>query len=165
MSTQLSQYPTSQSHASRSSLWTFSLILVVAGVLLSGYLSYAKLTSQSMICLTDTTTFDCQAVESSRWAVLLGIPVAYLGLLAHLTLGGILLSERRFAIMREYGPMLMFGIALGGFAYHCFLTYQAIFDIGKLCPWCLAAHAVMTLQLIVTGLRLRQSWMTAPVEA
>lgn len=165
MSTQLSQYPPSESHPPRSSLWTISLILVVAGVLISGYLSYAKLTSQSVICLTDTATFDCQAVETSQWAVLLGVPVAYLGLLAHLTLGAILLSERRFAIMREYGPMLMFGIALVGFAYHSFLTYQSIFGIGKLCPWCLAAHAVMMLQLIVTGLRLRQSWMTTPVEA
>jgi uncharacterized membrane protein len=146
----------------RLSLWAISLVLVGFGLFFAGYLSYTKLTSTNMVCVANTAIFDCHAVETSRWASLMGVPVAYLGFMTHVVIGTLLLLERRVPFLRENGVLLIFGIALGGFAYHCFLTYQAVFDIGKLCPWCLAAHTTMGLQLVVTSLRLRSTLSGQP---
>jgi uncharacterized membrane protein len=50
--------------------------------------------------------------------------------------------------------MILFGLTLWGFLYHDYLTLMAVTRIKALCIWCLSAHTVMTLLLIVTSIRL-----------
>lgn len=146
----------------RFSLWHVSLILIVIALLISGYMSYAKIANVSMICPTgETSVFNCSVVESSRYASIIGIPTAMWGFATYTVIFVLLLLERRVAFLREYGVMLIFGIVLFAFAYHCFLTFTAIFTIRALCMWCLMAHTTMTLLLIVTSIRLWRSLKTA----
>lgn len=146
----------------RFSLRNISLVLVVVGLIISGYLSYTHLANTSIVCV-ESSAFDCDTVNSSIYSKLLGIPVAYLGFGADLLLLAVLLLERRVGFLRSYGVMIAFGIVLLGFIYHSYLTYVSFTRIGALCPWCLGHHAVMTVLLIVTGVRLYRV-LLAPTE-
>ena len=66
-------------------LRTFSLILVVIGVVISGYLSYVKLADAEIICV-EGERLNCDVVQNSRYAEFAGIPVAYLGLATYLVI-------------------------------------------------------------------------------
>lgn len=131
-----------------------TVILVVVGLFISGYLSYTHMTETSVVCVEGNSAFDCDAVNSSIYAKFLGIYVGYLGFAADLFMLGILLLEPRVALLRDYGVMVLFAVALLGFLYHDYLTYVSLTRIERFCPWCLAHHAIVTLLLIVTGIRL-----------
>lgn len=138
-------------------LWRYSLILILIGMTIAGYMTIAKLTNQSMVCPVESAIFDCGKVESSPWARILGYPTALWGLGAYTAIFALLLLEKRTAFFHENGVMLIFGLVLFAFIYHCYLTLTAAFTIRAFCIWCLAAHATTTVQLVVTGLRLRHS--------
>jgi uncharacterized membrane protein len=162
MSTVAKTTPTGVENAPRrSTLRALSIIFILVAMLASGYLTYAKLTNQIMICVENSTVFNCEVVENSAYAYIMGIPTALLGFLTYSTIMALLILENRVAFLREYGLILIFGISLFAFAYHCFLTYTAFVTLRALCPWCLTAHTMVTLHLIVTGIRLWRSLKTA----
>lgn len=136
-----------------------SVLLVVAGLLVTGYMSYAKLAEQPLVC-AQAGIIDCSKVESSAWAYIMGIPTAIWGFGAHLFIGLLLLLEVRVGFFKEYTPMLVFGAALFGLLYHVYLTYVSVALIGAVCPWCLTAASIMIGQFIITIARLRHA-MTA----
>ncbi len=154
MSTEVQQRDTAPGR--RFGLWHLSIVLVVLGLLVSGYLSYTHLTSTSIVCV-EGGAFDCDTVNSSIYSKLMGIPVAYLGFGADLFLLVVLLFEPRVKLLSSYGVMITFGVALLGFIYHSYLTYVSLTRIGALCPWCLAHHGIMLLLLIATSIRLYRS--------
>ena len=140
-----------------------SLVLTVIALLITGYLSYTKLTNTELLCV-ESSAISCDSVNSSAYAYFprgSGIPVAYLGFASWVAIGALLLLETRVGFLRDYGVMLVFGLALFGFIFHSYLTYTSITFVGALCPWCLAALAIMTLLLIVTGVRLYRSLFAA----
>lgn len=137
----------------RFTLWHLSLVLLVIGLFVSGYLSYTHLTESNVVCI-ENATFNCDTVNSSIYASLLGIPVAYLGFASDVFLLVILLLEPRVSFLRSYGVMIFFAVVLLGFIYHGYLTYVSLTRINALCIWCLAHHAIVTVLLIVTGIRL-----------
>ncbi len=145
----------------RSTLKTLSYIFIAIAMLSSGYLTYAKLANTSMICIEGSSVFNCEVVENSAYASIMGIPTALLGFLTYTTIMALLILENRVALLREYGLMIIFGISLFAFAYHSYLTYTAFYTLGAVCPWCLLCHIMVTLHLIVTGIRLWRSLQTA----
>lgn len=165
MSTLTQSTPThvnTTTRARRFTLRHFSLLLVVVALGITGYLSFTKLVAQPMVCVGGGL-FNCAVVENSIWARFLGIPVAYLGLGMWTLIGSLLLLEPRVDFLRRYNPIVIFGLALFSFCYHCFLTYTAAFVLRALCPWCLAAHTTMTVLLIVSSIRLYRHLMAAPI--
>jgi uncharacterized membrane protein len=137
----------------RFNLRNLSLILMVLGLFITGYLSYTKLASTSVVCL-ESSAFNCDAVTNSIYSKFLGIDVAYLGFTLDVIILVLLLLEPRVNFLRNYGVMIVFGISLWAFLYHDYLTLMAITRINALCIWCLAAHTVMTILLIVSSIRL-----------
>src|SRR5919112_1981245 len=83
----------------------------------------------------------CETVQSSRYASILGIPVALLGLVAY---GGLVFSV---ILWTEIGIYLGFLISLVGTLFSIYLTYLEVFVIGALCQWCLASAAIMVAAL------------------
>lgn len=144
----------------RFTLRHLSLVLVAIALFITGYLSYTHLTSASVVCV-EGGAFNCDSVNTSIYSKLAGIPVAYLGFFVYLVLGALLLLEPRIDLLRSYGVMLIFGITLFGFIFHSYLTYISVTRIGSLCIWCVSAHAVMTLLLIVTSIRLYRTLFSA----
>ena len=124
------------------------LVLAVVGGLISAYLTWTHFAGLTPVCTGSGE--GCQTVQSSRYASVLGIPVAMLGLIAY---GGLLFST---ALWRETGIYLGFLISLVGTLFSAYLTYLEMFVIGALCQWCLASDAVMALLAVATVARLRR---------
>lgn len=158
MSTQISAQSEYEATAvtGRNWLYTLSLILVVIGIGISGYLSYVKLTDVPMQCIQGSV-FNCEVVQSSIYARLFGIPIAWLGLATYLIIGGLLLLQDRVAVLRNYGVMLQFGIILFAFLFSMWLVYVQFFRLEALCMWCLAHEVNMTVLFIITIPRLLRS--------
>lgn len=139
----------------RDMLRIASFILLALALVITGYLAYTKLTNTSVVCV-EASGFSCDSVSSSIYAYFprgTGIPVAYLGFLTWVVIAAILLLENRVGFLQQYGSVLLLGIAAFGFLFHAYLTYTSIAFIGSLCPWCLASHAIMTVFLVIQGIR------------
>jgi uncharacterized membrane protein len=116
----------------------------VVGVLISAYLTWTHFAGLTPVCTGSGE--GCQTVQSSRYASLLGIPVAVLGLVAY---GGLVFSV---AVWAEIGIFLSFLISLVGTLFSVYLTYLEVFVIGALCQWCLASAVIMVAALICATL-------------
>lgn len=141
----------------RLSLLTFSWILEIIAVGITGYMTYAKLFGAPLPC-TNEGIVNCAVVESSAWSWILGIPTATWGLFAHVIIISLLLLATFHPFFKQNGVLLIFGVALFAALYHSYLIYISFFVLRAVCPWCLGAATCMYLQLITTGLRLRQQW-------
>lgn len=141
---------------SRDWLYTISLLLVAVGIVISGYLSYVKLTDVPMVCVAGSV-FNCEVVQNSVYARLFNIPIAWLGLATYLVIGALLLLQNRVAFLREYGVMIEFGIILFAFLFSIWLVYVQVFRLQALCMWCLAHEANMTILFIISIVRLKRS--------
>jgi uncharacterized membrane protein len=142
-----------ESAARRDILRLLSLVLVFIGIIIAGYISYTKITDTSVVCLIEDS-HSCDVVQSSVYAKLAGIDIAYLGLLAYLVLGALLLLEDRIALLQEYGHLLVFGFTLFAFVYAIWLVYVQAAILQAFCTWCLGHEVTMTLLFIVSALRL-----------
>lgn len=111
--------------------------LSLLGVGIAGYLSWVKLSNTEAFC---GGIGNCSAVQNSIFAYILGIPVAYLGLLCYLALLGLALYNWRRQPARGSLPDLAFFIlAVGGVAFSAYLTYTELFLLKEVCPWCVAS--------------------------
>ncbi len=150
------------------SLRTLSLLLIVAGVAVSGYLSYVKLGDVigdpvPMACVQGSI-FDCETVQNSAYSMMFGIPIAWLGLGTYLVLGALTLFQNRMAVLREYGMSLIFGVTLFAWVYSMYLVYLQGWVIQAWCQWCLMHEAIMTVLFVVTLFRLRNTFRDMAAE-
>jgi uncharacterized membrane protein len=136
-------------------LRTLSLILIVAGLFVSGYLSYVKLTEVPMVCVGGGV-FNCEVVQNSVYSKLFGIPIAWLGFAVYIVLGAILVLEDRAAFLREYGMILFFGINLFAWLFSMWLVYVQFVLLQALCPWCLTHETIITVVFIVSVIRMKR---------
>lgn len=91
----------------------------------------------------------CEAVQTSRYSEILGIPVAAFGLFAY---AGLLLST---IWKGENAVLLGLFIALVGTLFSAYLTYLEFFVIRALCQWCVANAVIVASALLLAALRLR----------
>ena len=122
-------------------------VLAVLGLAISAYLTWTHYAGLTPVCTGSGE--GCETVQSSRYASLLGIPVALLGLIAY---GGLVFSA---VLWRRIGIYLGLLISLVGTLFSAYLTYLEIFVIGALCQWCLASAAIMPLALVCTAIAVR----------
>lgn len=121
--------------------------LAVSGLLVSAYLVWVHFAGLEPACGLDS--HGCQTVQSSRYATILSVPVAVLGLAAY---AGLLLAA---LLKGEAGAYLGLLVALVGTLFSAYLTYLEVFVIGALCQWCLLSAAIMACALPCAVLRLR----------
>jgi uncharacterized membrane protein len=138
------------------------LILSVLGLGVSGYLVYTHYHASALVC----TIGSCHTVQTSKYATVGGVPIAFFGVAMYLTLG-LLAAARRFRV----GPFgydtattLAFGVVLAGFAYSVFLTSVELFVIDAICQWCVSSAIIAT---IIFALEAVLLWKTviAPSES
>lgn len=90
----------------------------------------------------------CSTVGLSWQASVLGFPNAFLGLITEpvvITLAVAALGGVRFPRWFMLAAQAVYFI---GFVFAYWLFYQAYFDIGALCPWCLLITATTTLVFV-----------------
>ena len=98
----------------------------------------------------------CELVQTSQWAVFLGLPVAFYGVVGYLTVLVVALAALRPAALRQRGwNTLLALLASAGFLFTLYLTYMELFVIHAICRWCVGSAVIITLLWIVALLSLR----------
>jgi uncharacterized membrane protein len=97
-------------------------------------------------------TFNCDFVNRSPYAELLGVPVALVGLLGYLLLFALSFpASRRIAVFR-------FAASLIGLAFALYLTYVEAYILAVWCLLCLGSLAAISAITLLAGIGLRQTW-------
>jgi uncharacterized membrane protein len=129
-----------------------AIIASLIGLLDSGYLSYAKITSIQLYCTK--AVGDCNSVNSSQWAYLFGIPVAYLGFVTFAALTLLLLFGKKIKLIDQFKEYLFFFITLVGFLFSAYLTYVEAAILHTFCQWCLISALVITILFSISVIKL-----------
>jgi len=118
-------------------LWL--LLLSGAGLLISVYLTWARVARASVVCLIGS---GCDIVQSSRYAAAFGIPVALLGVLVYAALFA--LAARPMEAPRRFAFALP--LALAGVGSSAVFTFVQQVSLRAACFLCLIS-AVLTLAI------------------
>jgi len=118
-----------------------SFALAVAALGVASYLTVTHYSDPSALACPNTGVVNCTLVTTSSWSVLLGIPVAVLGLAwaAAMTVLTSPWAWRRHATWLE---MARLAGAAAGSAMVLYLVYAELFRIGAICLWCSAIHVL-----------------------
>ncbi|MCA0453239.1 MAG: vitamin K epoxide reductase family protein [Chloroflexi bacterium] len=143
-------------HTSSNWQHTVSIVLVIIGLLISGYLSYVKIVNVQTVCVQGSA-FNCEVVTNSIYSRLFNVPIAYLGFATNLVILALLLLEKRIGFLQEYGVLLQFGVILFAFLFSVWLVYVQFFRLQALCIWCLLHELYVTLLFIISIVRLKRS--------
>ncbi len=128
-----------------------SIALVAVGLLDSVYLTWIKLAHATAAC---AGIGDCEAVNSSIYSEIAGVPIALLGAGAYLVMLALLLLESRGGFWAENGPLGVFGLSLVGVLYSAYLTYIEVAVLYAICPFCVISAIVLVALLGVSVVRL-----------
>jgi uncharacterized membrane protein len=104
------------------------------------------------------TSGGCETVQTSQWAVFLGMPVAFYGVVGYLAVLVVALAALRPAALPQRGwNTLLAALASVGFLFTLYLTYLELFVIHAICRWCVGSAVIITLIWIVSVIALRPS--------
>jgi uncharacterized membrane protein len=107
----------------------------VLGLAISVYLTWVHYAGIEPVC---TGISDCERVQSSDYAELVGIPVAVLGVVGYAAL-----------LASLWGPVELTALlAYLAVAFSGYLTWGELFKIEAICQWCVAS-ALATLAIAV----------------
>lgn len=116
-------------------------LLALIGLLIASYLALHRL---GVIGSLQCGTGGCETVQSSTYAVFLGVPVAFCGVAGYVALLGVSLVGLQPAFIARRGPtILLAAMSAIGLAFTLYLTYVELFVIHAICRWCVASAVVM----------------------
>ena len=119
-----------------------ALAAALAGLGISIYLTAVHYAGMPLACPANGT-INCEAVLSSRYAVIAGtnVPTSAAGI-AWFTVSALLSTRRAGRVQLAWSAL--------GLATVLFLVYVEIVQLGAVCIWCTAAHVlVVSIFLIV----------------
>jgi len=135
-------------------LWA-PVALGALGILVSGYLTLKRLSGGSLAC---TRWAQCDVVNSSPYATIGGVPVAFIGLAGYLVLFGLAaVAVLTQEVRRRQALWASFILSVGGLLFSIYLTYLELYVIQALCSWCVASAIIILLLALVGGLNLRRA--------
>jgi uncharacterized membrane protein len=118
------------------------VLLALVGLLIALYLWLYKL---GFIGTLQCGTGSCEYVQTSRYAELLGMPVAFYGVggYAVLFVVGLAGVQPRFVADRRVA-LLLAALSSLGLAFTVYLTYIELFVLRAVCRWCVASAVIIT---------------------
>lgn len=111
--------------------------LALAGMALSAYLTFT--TWQGKLVAGCTVGSACDAVLSSRWSTLFGMPTSFWGFITYALLAAIAWNKRSDTQWKTAWVVSFFGLL-----YSVYLTSVSLFALHAACPYCLSSFALMT---------------------
>lgn len=116
------------------------LLLALAGVVVSAQALRVHYSNDVQTCSINET-WDCGIVNHSPFAEMAHIPVAAIGILGYLALGGLAMARQRF-------PLLI--VTLIGFCFALRLTFIEEFALGAWCIYCVISQCIIALTLLLS---------------
>lgn len=134
-----------------------------AGIFLATYLTLYKI---GMIGQLACGEGQCETVNTSRWAILLGFPVAAWGLAFYATLfaAAMVGVSERFAEAPWISTALL-GLTSWGVIFSLWLTYLELFVIHAICRWCVVSASLVLIAFVASLLDWRQRALVQAAEA
>jgi uncharacterized membrane protein/thiol-disulfide isomerase/thioredoxin len=124
--------------------------LTLVGLMVAGYLAYVELTQVQAVC---GPVGECNIVQASPYAQIMGIPVAVLGLINYLAIGGLWLLVRKpetaVTRLQQLAPAALLAITVFGVLFSIYLTALELFVIHAVCAWCLTSAVITTLMMVI----------------
>lgn len=126
------------------------------GIVLTGYLAWTAFSGGAVQGCT--AGGGCDAVLTSRWATLLGLPTAFWGFLGYATLAGIAFVRRADTHWSYAWTVAFFGVC-----YSVYLTVVSLTVLESACPYCLTSLGLMMASLALVVMQrppemARRSW-------
>jgi uncharacterized membrane protein len=132
-----------------TAVWAVMLVSSVASLVASFVLSVEALTlaenPNADLSCNINAVLSCGTVGSSWQASLLGFPNAFLGLVAEPVVITIAVAGLGGVVFPRWFMLAAQGVYTIGLGFAYWLFYEAMFDIGALCPWCLLITVATTL--------------------
>ncbi len=133
-------------------------LLSLAGLFVALYLWLYKI---GLIGSLTCGTGGCEVVQTSRYAVFLGLPVALYGVLGYGVVLGVSLAGLQPRWLGRRGPTLVLtALATLGVLFTAYLNYLTVFRIHAVCRWCVASAAIIT---VIWLIALQAWWKERPV--
>jgi len=128
-----------------------ALLLSVAGLLVSAYLTVEHYSSSTTLACPETGVVNCVKVTTSSYSTLVGVPVALLGLLffAAMTL---LCTPAAWRAPNPWVGRARLGGSVAGVVMVAYLVWAELFRIDAICLWCTVVHALTVALFAVLAL-------------
>lgn len=126
-------------------LWLAVPVLALIGLGVAGYLAYVETQATPAVC---GPVGDCNAVQTSSYARVLGVPVGLIGIAGYVAILAVWAWGRRAA--SALPATLLVLMSAFGVAFSIYLTYLELFVIRAVCMWCVSSAVLMTLLLVVS---------------
>jgi uncharacterized membrane protein len=124
-------------------------LLALLGLFDAAYLSLERITGGGLVCPVGG---GCETVQSSAYATLLGVPVAFIGVAGYAALFAVaLLSLHAGDAAARPVAALLLALASVGVLLALYLSYLQVAVIGAICFWC-AVSALLELGIWVAAL-------------
>jgi uncharacterized membrane protein len=128
------------------------LVLAVAGVAVSTYLTIQHFDAGVTLACPASATINCEKVTTSEYSKLAGIPVALLGLLFFVAMVATFVP---FVARWSRIDQARLGASMLGICFVLYLVWAELFRIDAICLWCTGVHVLTLLLLFAT------SWVVA----
>jgi len=106
---------------------------------LTTYLTVTHYTDPTALACPDTGIINCTAVTTSSWSVILGVPVALLGLLWAVGMMA-LNSPWAWSSPIRWLDAARLPLSGAGALMVLYLVYVELFRVDAICLWCTAVH-------------------------
>ena len=116
---------------------TLGLSLLAVG--LTTYLTVTHYTDPTALACPDTGIVNCTAVTTSSWSVILGVPVALIGLLWATAMTG-LNSPWAWRSSATWLDTARLALSGAGALMVFYLVYVELFRVDAICLWCTGVH-------------------------
>lgn len=135
-------------------------LLCLIGLLISGYLVLHRLGLVGrLLC---GASGSCEVVQSSKYAVLLGIPVAGIGAAGYLVLLVLAMAGLQPGFADRRISWALLALEVPAVAFTVYLNALEAFVIHAWCRWCLGSTAIVALILAFTIVDLARSPRAVP---
>lgn len=114
--------------------------LALLGLAISAYLTWVHYAGIEPVC---TGVSDCERVQNSSYAELVGIPVAVLGVVGYSAILASLKTRVEITAMLAYVAVV----------FSAYLTWAEVFRIEAICQWCVVSALVSLAIAVLATLR------------
>jgi uncharacterized membrane protein len=132
-------------------LWAIALLALAGAAVSSVSLYHHYDTSPSSFC-DFGANFNCDMVNRSIYSVVLGIPVALIGILGY---GVLLVLATLYRAKAEVSLMLLVA-SLAGLGFALYLTYVEAFVLAVWCILCLSSLALISAITVLSSVLVSQ---------
>lgn len=132
---------------------TIVAALALAGIFVALYLLLYKI---GVVGNLSCSIGSCETVNTSKWAMLLGAPVAGWGVGFYVVVFSLALVSLQDRYADSLAMSRLLALVSGvGFLVTVSLTYLELFVIHAICQWCVMSAIIVTLIFLVSVLDLR----------